>query len=94
MDSGEEKNILPFPGIETSLLNLLARNNVVMSQLQKYGSIAKSWHKSCSTRVNKRYILLVTDYAFRPTIMRGIACCKLHASKDGIIIKNILVLLI
>ena len=33
MDSGEEKNILPFPGIETLLLNLLARNNVVMFQL-------------------------------------------------------------
>jgi len=31
MDSGEEENFFPFPGIETLLLNLLARNNVVMS---------------------------------------------------------------
>ena len=29
MDNGEDKNILPFPGIETLLLNLLARNIVV-----------------------------------------------------------------
>jgi hypothetical protein len=42
MDTGEEKNILPFPGIETLLLNLLARNMFVMFQLQKYGSIEKS----------------------------------------------------